>query len=298
MVRINAFGSLIGLSVFFFFLAGLLWYQRSPVTEKLNQLGPAPVRKEPVLWQKILGVSLRGDIKEKELFSADLILSAFTAVCLYIFLLDMVTALLAGLGTFFIFPRMYARYRIRKLQLEFNRNLPRAVYSITSTLQGGSTLLQGFGNAHRELLYPVNQLFLQVVEDTEASVPLEQAVQNMADKVGTSAAYLLADSIALIKEIGGGEAAINLLESVAESVREEEYIAQKIRANTRYLLAAFAFCTAFPFGLAAFLSFTMPEYLQIMATLQGKILTALSGIILLTGWWIVYGIIKRTREML
>ncbi|MEW5954639.1 MAG: type II secretion system F family protein [Bacillota bacterium] len=291
-------GLLFGLTVFFTIAAIALWFNRNPLQESLSRFNKAPSAKSVSLWDKMMGIGQKGNIKESEVFSFTVAISAAITVLVYLMFTEILIALTAGAATFVVFPRMYARYRIVRLQADFNRNLPRGTSSIVATMLGGATMLQGFKNAGQELPSPVNQEYLRVAEDVENNVPFEDAVQRMAARVGTPESYLLADSVSLIKEVGGGKDAVNLLESAAANVREREFIAEKIRANTSHIVLAFGISTIIPFGLAAFLSFAIPEYRIIMATLNGKIIIVCSAILLAIGWLIVKSIIKSTREQI
>jgi len=285
-----------GLAVFFLLLAIFALFARSTLQERLHKFQYRPKKTINFRVSKLLGVGIKGNINEDELFKSTIFITFIFILVVYVMLVDVVIALVAGAVVLIIFPRAYSKYQITRLQREFNSNLPKATNAITACMQGGSTMLQGFKNAATELPHPVNQEYLKVVEDIENNVPMEEAVFRLADRVGTLEAYLLADSVALIKEVGGGHQAINLLESAASHVREKELIAEKVRANTSYIIMAFAICTAIPYGLSAFMAFTMPEYRVIMSSFYGKIIILVSTVVLGFGWLIVYSIVRSTKE--
>lgn len=274
-------GLLIGLMVFFLILGTAAYLNRDPL-EKLFKTTENKKTKDKIL-----------DIKDKNIFTYTVLIAVLTVIICYT-LFGVLIALLSGTAVFLILPKIIHKYKKQKLQKSFNQNLIKAVQTINMHIQAGSTLLEGLRKV--DVSYPASEAFKEMVEDIERGVSFKTAADKLARKVGTPEARFFTNSIVLLEELGGSEKTFNLLESVADNIREKEIAAEKIKAASGHLRYGFLVAAAIPFVISGFMSVNFPEHTQILMSNIGKIMILLSFAFLAAGWFIICKMVNEIKQ--
>lgn len=122
--------------------------------------------------------------------------------------------------------RALRRVRSRR----FDAQLPDALLNLAGALRAGAGLVNALQQIGAETPAPLGQEITLVLREQRLGLPLDQALANLEQRVGTPAATLVVAAIRVGNETGGGMAEI--LERTAATVRSAQQMEAKIRALT------------------------------------------------------------------
>jgi tight adherence protein B len=157
------------------------------------------------------------------------VLGAFFFIVIGPTLTGIVIAGLAGLAGFFL-PRFYVSGRTRKRQQMLSGQLAEALQLIANGLRSGVAFQQAMKIAAAQLPSPMAEELHKCIQDTNLGLPQEEALQNMAERVGSQDMDLVVTTI-LIQRTAGGRLS-EVLERIAETMRERERLHGEIHAMT------------------------------------------------------------------
>ncbi len=133
-------------------------------------------------------------------------------------------------GGAFILPRVYLKFLRKKRLKEFNIQLEDALTSMSSALKAGFSINQAIEVIVNERKKPISVEFRLLVQELRLGIPLEDALQNMVDRIQSEDFELVATAIATARETGG-ELTVTL-ERLASMIRERMRIKGKLDAMT------------------------------------------------------------------
>ena len=127
-------------------------------------------------------------------------------------------------------PFMYVMFK-RKMRLAaFGRQLPEALELIGRALRAGHSLASGFHLVAEEMKAPIGTEFGRCFEAQNLGQPLEEAIQEMSDRVPNLDLRFFATAVILQRQTGGDLAEI--LDKIGHLVRERFKIYGQIQALT------------------------------------------------------------------
>ena len=255
--------------------------------------------------QRTLGRSDWSERTSKELNRADLTLTpaeylAFRAAV-------MVAALAINFGLGFFFPALknlwawggvlvigyyipiwYVHRRQNRRLQAFNDMLADTVTLIANSLRAGSSFLQSLEMVTREAQPPISTEFSRVVREVSIGLPLEQALNNLTGRVKSSDLDLMATAITIQYQVGGNLAEI--LDTIAETIRERVRIKGEIRTLTAQQRLSGYIVGFLPIGLLLFLMVAAPKFINPMFQIPPALFGVPLGVILLIFAGIMMGI--------
>jgi tight adherence protein B len=163
--------------------------------------------------------------------------------------------MLIGLGLPFVFFRI-AGGRRRKA---FDRQLPDVLATIASTLRAGHGLRIALRAVADDGSPPASEEFSRVLGEERLGRPLHEAVEAMCERIGSADLDYVATAINVQSQAGGSLA--TLFDTLAETVRERQRHARKVRALTSMGRTSALILVCLPFGLAALMTLISPSYM-------------------------------------
>lgn len=127
-------------------------------------------------------------------------------------------------------PRIWLSRVKKKRTQAFDGQLPDALASLTNSLRAGLSLPQAFESVSREYPPPLSQEIGLVLREVSLGRDLEEAVESMAKRVGSTETRVLAAALSAVKGIGGSLS--DVLERIAVTLRERQGMEEKVRALT------------------------------------------------------------------
>jgi tight adherence protein B len=199
---------------------------------------------------------------------AALLLCACTGLCLG----GAFFAAIASVAGFFA-PALAVRfYRQRRIK-RFNAQLTEALQQMANALRAGLTFPQAMDQIGRESNAPLRQEFGLYSKEVKLGVPFEQALINMADRVGSEDLELVATSTNIARQLGGNLA--EMFETIAATIRERFRLEGKIAAVTSQGKLQGMVVATLPLFIGLFLNSYRPDLMQPMfESAYGYILVA------------------------
>lgn len=164
----------------------------------------------------------------------------------------------------------------------FERQLPDALAMIAGSLRGGWGVQQAMALVASESPAPTSVEFRRVETEVRLGMPLEGALQLMADRVDSRDFSAVVTAIAIQREVGGNLA--ELLDSVGATIRERESLRRQVHALTAEGRISAYILTGLPFLIIGVLLVVNPGYLEpLIATVTGVVVLLATVFLLLVG---------------
>lgn len=130
----------------------------------------------------------------------------------------------------FVLPWLYLRRMQAKWLRLFERQLAESLVLMANALRAGSSLLQSFETVARESPYPIAEEFQRVSQEITVGMPVEEALQNLTERVPTMDVKILVTALLVQRQIGGGLSEI--LDNLAGIIRQRVHLRAEVRALT------------------------------------------------------------------
>jgi tight adherence protein B len=187
-------------------------------------------------------------------------------------------ALVFGAALPFGFVWFKAARRLRAIE----DSLPDLLTTVAASLKAGHSFRQGIQNVVEEGQGPAAKEFKRVLTETRLGHPMDQALDEMADRVGSKNLEFVITAVTIQRQVGGSLA--GLFDMVAEAVRNRQQFARKIRSLTAMgRMSAYVLC-GLPFFMAGILTVINPNYMgPLYHTSAGHKLIMLALVMMLVG---------------
>ncbi len=188
------------------------------------------------------------------------------------------------LGT--LAPLVYLRVRTVRKARRFSTQLPDALVLISGSLRAGHSFLQALEVTARETSPPASREFSRVVKELSLGAPFEDALANLSRRAGSKDLELVITAVLIQRQVGGNLS--ELLDTVAETIRERVRIQGEIRTLTAQGRASGLVISVLPLVLAALMSVLNLGYLMPLAAHPlGRLLLLCAGCGMLIGAYLV-----------
>jgi tight adherence protein B len=177
--------------------------------------------------------------------------------------------MLVGLAAPFVVLQVIAVRRTRA----FDRQLPDVLATIASTLRAGHGLRPALRGIADDAAEPASEEFARVLGEERLGRPLDEALAAMCERIGSDDMEYVATAVKVQSQTGGSLA--GLFDTLAETVRERQRHARKLKALTGLgRMSAIALVTM-PIALALLMTLLSPSYMAPLYTKSaGQIIIA------------------------
>jgi tight adherence protein B len=127
-------------------------------------------------------------------------------------------------------PVMWLLFRRRRRFKKFAKQFPDALELVARALRAGHSLASGFALVSEEMRAPINKEFQRVFEEQNLGVSLEDALDNLTDRMPNMDLRFFATAVILQRQTGGDLAEI--LDKIGYLVRERFKIWGQVQALT------------------------------------------------------------------
>ena len=124
----------------------------------------------------------------------------------------------------------YVRFKAQRAAEAFENQLPDLLITIAASLKAGHSFRQGIQSVVDEGAEPAAKEFKRVLTETQLGKPMDDALADMAERVGSKNLTFVITAVTIQRQIGGSLA--GLFDMVAETVRQRQQFARKIRGLT------------------------------------------------------------------
>jgi tight adherence protein B len=190
----------------------------------------------------------------------------------------------------FFLPMLTVKfYRTRRIK-KFNVQLVDALQAMANAFKAGLTFPQAIEHVSREAMAPLAQEFGLFVKEVKLGVPLEEALVNMAKRVGSDDLELTVTSTNIARQLGGNMA--EMFETISGTIRERFRLEGKIDALTSQGKLQGWIVAAMPPLLGVVLNYMRPDLMEPMLNhIFGYVLVAVIGVMEVLGILIIRRIV-------
>jgi tight adherence protein B len=228
--------------------------RRSNLVSKLDRL----------LAQRGFGASLATDLARADV---PLTVAEYLALCLGLTLVGFLIGYMVGRNPAFsvllglvcaFIPQIYVSRRRANRLSTFNRQLVDVLERLVGSLRSGYGLSQAVEWVAKQMPNPAGGEFGRVVREMQLGRSLAQALDSMVRRLDSDDLAMIVTAIQIQYEVGGSLA--DILETVAETIRERVRIQREIKVLTAQQRFSGYVLIALPIGLAIFLYIMNPDY--------------------------------------
>jgi tight adherence protein B len=192
-------------------------------------------------------------------------------------LLGLLLAAAAPLGA-----KLLLRFRAGRRQAAFADQLDDSLQLMAGSLRAGHSLLRAVDSVSQEAAEPTSVEFARIVNETRVGRDLNDALDEVAARMGSDDFVWVAQAIAIHREVGGNLAEV--LDAVSHTIRERNAIRRQVKALSAEGKLSAIVLMALPFGVTGFISLTNPAYIgRFTESLVGFTLLGVAGVMLLVG---------------
>jgi tight adherence protein B len=171
-------------------------------------------------------------------------------------------------------PYMVVWMKMRKRLRQFEDQLPDLLITIAASLKAGHSFKQGLQAVVDEGHPPANVEIKRVLTNASLGRPMDDALAEMADRVGSENFEFAITAVTIQRQVGGSLA--SLFDMVADTVRQRQQFARKIRALTAMGRMSAYTLIGIPFFIAAAVTLLNRSYMRpLYFTTAGRFLIVL-----------------------
>lgn len=171
--------------------------------------------------------------------------------------------LAVALGAAFLFlPYLYLKFAERTYHLKFQEQLPEALDLLARALRSGHALTSGLEMVSAEMEDPIGSEFGAAVDEINLGLTLQEAFENLCERVPSTDLRFFAVAIIIQRETGGNVAEI--LDKISQLIRERIQFARQVKALTAEGRLSAMVLIGLPIVLFAYIFFVNHEYLSLL----------------------------------
>ena len=279
---------------------------RTPVVPKAEAAGPIDV-KLPVLRRAadlLSGLAeqhgLRPAIEQRLVRSAlpigtgEFLLFAVggvAALALIGLLLGSLLGLIVGLVAGLVAPMAVLQLLVERRSRHFAAQLPDVIKLLAGSLRAGFSLLQGLDAVVEQVTDPIQRELRRALASSRLGVPIEDALTEVAERVGSSDFAWTVMAVRIQREVGGNLAQI--LDTVWDTMIQRQRLKREVKTLTAEGRISAIILAALPVFLGGFIYLVNRPYMrQLFNTLPGQMMLLGAVALELVGAWWMYRTIQ------
>lgn len=162
---------------------------------------------------------------------------------------------------------------------------------LASSLRAGHSFLQALDQVAAEIKEPSAGEFHRVVSEIRLGRSIDDAMVEMADRVGSEDMRWAVMAVNIQRQVGGNLAEV--LDIVANTVRERAYVQRQVRVLSAEGRLSIFILAALPFGIFLYLALMNPEYVSVLfTTMIGRLLLLVGGTLMAAGIFVMTRIVR------
>lgn len=167
--------------------------------------------------------------------------------------------MLIALGVGFAIPYFWVVFKAKRRMTAFEDQLPDLLVTLAASLKAGHSFKQGIQTIVDEGQEPASKELSRVITDTRLGRPMDEALAETAERIGSKNFSFVITAVTIQRQIGGSLA--GLFDMVADTVRQRQQFARKIRGLTAMGRASAYVLIALPFFIAFAITLLNPTYM-------------------------------------
>ena len=157
-------------------------------------------------------------------------------------------------------PIAYVMSKARRRMKAFDNQLPDLLITVAASLKAGHSFRHAIQAVVDEGAEPTARELRRVLTETRLGRPMDEALAEMGERIGSKNLSFVLNAVTIQRQIGGSLA--GLFDVVAETVRQRQQFARKIRSLTATGRMSAYVLGGLPFLVAALISLISPAYMS------------------------------------
>ena len=232
-------------------------------------------------WSSLSRLLERGDVPLKTVEFAYVMLGCGL-------LLGFIVSLMGPSGIFLLIafvvggalPVAFVWRKARKRLTAFDDQLPDLLMAVAAALKAGHSFKQGIQTLVDEAEDPAKKEFQRVLAEASLGRPIEAALADMAQRLGSKNFAFIVTAVTIQNQVGGSLS--GLFDMVADTVRQRQQFARKIRALTAMGRASAYVLIALPIFLAMLMTAINASYMSPLFTTSAGHMLIIVGLVAMT----------------
>ena len=178
--------------------------------------------------------------------------------------------------------KLLLKFRAGRRRAAFADQLDDSLQLMAGSLRAGHSLLRAVDSVSSEAPAPTSEEFSRIVNETRVGRDLNEALDEVAARMGSDDFIWVAQAIAIHREVGGNLAEV--LDAVGHTIRERNAIRRQVKALSAEGKLSAIVLMALPFGVTFFISMTNPAYIgRFTESFTGYVMLGVAVTMLLVG---------------
>lgn len=178
--------------------------------------------------------------------------------------------------------RLLIRVKASRRQAAFADQLDDSLQLMASSLRAGHSLLRAVDAVSQDADVPTSDEFARIVNETRVGRDLNDAMDEVAERMGSDDFTWVAQAVAIHREVGGNLAEV--LDAVGHTIRERNAIRRQVKALSAEGKLSAVVLMGLPFGIIGFIYLTNRSYLSgFTESLVGYGMLGLAAVMMVVG---------------
>jgi tight adherence protein B len=213
------------------------------------------------LWQKLQRKLERADLPLRTVEFVYLMLGCSFVVAFFAVLTGRSTlGILIALAIGAALPYLWVSMKARRRMSAFEDQLPDLLVTLAASLKAGHSFKQGLQTIVDEGHEPASKELGRVITDTRLGRPMDEALGETAERIGSKNFEFVITAVTIQRQVGGSLA--GLFDMVADTVRQRQQFARKIKGLTAMGRASAYVLVGLPFFVAFAMTLLNPSYMD------------------------------------
>jgi tight adherence protein B len=157
-------------------------------------------------------------------------------------------------------PLVWVASKARRRMKAFDNHLPDLLITIAASLKAGHSFRHAIQAVVDEGAEPTAKELRRVLTETRLGRPMDDALSEMGERIGSKNLSFVLNAVTIQRQIGGSLA--GLFDVVAETVRQRQQFARKIKGLTATGRMSAYVLGGLPFFVGALISIISPVYMH------------------------------------
>jgi tight adherence protein B len=197
------------------------------------------------------------NLRAQEFVLMQVTAAAVLGAVVFLRFFNILPALGAGVVGYFI-PVLWLRYMQRKRRQAFEASLGDTVVLLSNGIKAGLSIQQSIAGVAESGRPPLSEEIARVVRETSFGIEMETALEHCNKRLDSKDFDMLVTAVLIHRTVGGNLAEV--LDKIAETIRERVRIQGEVRVLTAQTRASGYIITSLPFVVVIILSFLTPSF--------------------------------------
>ena len=159
-----------------------------------------------------------------------------------------------------LIPYGWVSFKSRRRMNAFEDQLPDLLVTLAASLKAGHSFKQGIQTVVDEGQDPASKVLGRVITDTQLGRPMDEALAETAERIGSKNFSFVITAVSIQRQVGGSLA--GLFDMVADTVRQRQQFARKIKGLTAMGRASAYVLVGLPFFVGLAMTVLNPQYME------------------------------------